>query len=178
MVTSTANDQVTNFNLQFKTLTLTNQTGKAVALLSSAQPSEFIHVNGSAEPLMTASIPQDIYTSATVTLGGAEFVCISQDPSGGLLFSHYSVVDQGPVVNLASPITVTGSGTVLSLNPQVSSSAVFPSCYSQPTFTGYSMSPTFSLAPLLVSASPANAGNGLVTGLEATITPVERQVPV
>jgi hypothetical protein len=86
MVTSTANDQVTDFNLQFKTMTLTNQTGKAVTLLSSPQPSEFMHVNGGTEPLMTVSIPQDIYTSAAVTLGGAEFVCVSQDPNGGLLF--------------------------------------------------------------------------------------------
>jgi hypothetical protein len=72
-------------------------------------------------------------------------------------------------VNFVSPITVTGSSMVLSLNLLVSSSAVFPSCYS-PGFAGYSMSPTFSLTPLMVSPSPANAGNGLVTGLEATMT--------
>lgn len=172
MLTSTANDQVTNFNLQFKTLTLTSQSGKTVTLLSSPQPSEFMHVNGGTEPLTTVSIPQDIYNSVAVTLDGAEFVCISQDPNGGLLFSHYSVVNQGPVVNLASPITVTGSSMVLTLNLQVSSSAVFPSCYSEPIFTGYSMSPTFSLTPLDVSPSPTNAANGLVTGLEAAITSV------
>jgi len=172
MVTSTANDQVTNFNLQFKTLTLNSQSGKTVTLLSSPQPSEFMHVNGGTEPLMTVSVPQDIYSSAMVTLGGAEFVCIAQDPTGGLLFSHYSIVNQDPVVNFASPITVTGSSMALSLNLQVSSSAVFPSCYSEPIFSGYSLSPTFSLTPLLVSPSPTNAGNGLVTGLEGTITAV------
>jgi len=172
MVTSTANDQVTNFNLQFKTLTLNSQSGKTVTLLSSPQPSEFMHVNGGTEPLMTVSVPQDIYSSAMVTLGGAEFVCIAQDPTGGLLFSHYSIVNQDPVVNFASPITVTGSSMALSLNLQVSSSAVFPSCYSEPTFSGYSLSPTFSLTPLLVSPSPTNAGNGLVRGLEATVTAV------
>ena len=156
MVTSTANDQVTNFNLQLKTLELTSQPGKTVTLLSSPQSSEFVHVNGGTEPLMTVSVPQDIYTSAAVTLGQAEFVCVSQDPNGGLMFSHYSGVDHSPLVNFASPITVTGSSMVLSLNLQVSSSAVFPSCYS-PGFAGYSMSPTFSLTPLMVSPSPANA---------------------
>lgn len=171
MVTSTANDQVTNFNLQLKTLELTSQPGKTVTLLSSPQSSEFVHVNGGTEPLMTVSVPQDIYTSAAVTLGQAEFVCVSQDPNGGLMFSHYSGVDHSPLVNFASPITVTGSSMVLSLNLQVSSSAVFPSCYS-PGFAGYSMSPTFSLTPLMVSPSPANAGDGLVAGLEATITSV------
>lgn len=172
MLTSTANDQVSDFNLQFQTITLTNQSGKTVTLLSSGQPAEFMHLNGGIEPLTTVSIPQDEYTSATVTLGGAEFVCISQDPNGGLLFSHYSGVDKGPVVNLASPITVTGTSMVLSLNLLVSSSAILPSCYTSPIFSGYSMSPTFSLAPLTLSASPTNAGNGLATGLKATIASV------
>ena len=92
--------------------------------------------------------------------------------TAGLLFSHYSVVNQGPVVNLASPITVTGTSMVLSLNLLVSDSAILPSCYTDPIFSGYSMSPTFSLAPLAASPSPTNPANGLVTGLEATITSV------
>jgi Domain of unknown function (DUF5666) len=172
VMTSTANDQVTNFNMQFQTLTLTSQSGKSVTLFSSPQPSEFMHLNGNIEPLTSGSIPQDIYTSASVTLGGAEFVCISQDPSGGLLISHYSVVNQSPVVNLDSPITVTGNSMTLSLDLLVSSSAILPSCYSDPIFSGYSMSPTFRLTPLTVSSSATNAGNGLVTGLDATINSV------
>lgn len=172
VLSSTANDQVTDFEVSVKTLTLTSQSGKTVTLLSAQQPSEFMHLNGAIEPLVTLSVPQDIYTSASMTLGGAEFVCISQDPNGGLLFSHYSVVDQGPVVNLASPMTITGSSMMLSLNLMVSSSAILPSCYTSPIFSGYSMSPTFSLAPMTLSASPTNAGNGLVTGLEATIASV------
>ena len=86
LLSSTANDQVSNFNLEIQTLTVTSQSGKTATLLSSQQPSEFMHLNGGIEPLTTVSIPQDMYTSATVTLGGAEFVCISQDPNGGLLF--------------------------------------------------------------------------------------------
>jgi len=172
VLSSTANDQVTNFNLYLQTLTLTNQSGKTVTLLSSQQPVEFMHLNGGIEPLTTVTVPQDIYTSAAVTLGGAEFVCVSQDPNGGLLISHYSGVDQGPVVDLPSPITVTGDSMTLSLNLQVSSSAVFPSCYTSPIFAGYSMSPTFSLTPLVLSTSPRNPASGLVTGLQATVASV------
>lgn len=172
LLASTANDQVTNFNLELQSLTLTSQSGKTLTLLSSQQPAEFMHLNGAIEPLTTVTIPQDIYTSASVTLGGAEFVCISQDPNGGLLFSHYSVVNQGPVVNLPSPITVTGDSMTLSLNLQVSSSAIFPSCYTSPIFEGYSMSPVFSLAPLVSSSSSTNPANGMVTGLPATVASV------
>jgi len=70
LLSSTANDQVTRFDVQFQTLALTNQSGKTVTLLSSLQAAEFMHLNGGIEPLMTVSVPQDIYTSATVTFGG------------------------------------------------------------------------------------------------------------
>jgi hypothetical protein len=172
VLSSTANDQVMNFNLQLQSLTLISQSGKTITLLSSQEPAEFMHLNGRIEPLTTISIPQDIYTSATATLENAHFICVSQDPSGGLHFFDYSGVDQGPVVNLASPITVTGDTMALSLDLLVSSSAIVPSCYSNPPFSGYSLSPTFSLAPLALSSSPTNAKNGMVSGLEATITSV------
>src|ERR1700737_1571090 len=84
LLSSTANDQVTGFDLAFQTLTLTNQSGKTVTLLSSQQPAEFMHLNGGVEPLMTVSVPQGIYTSATATLGGAVFVCLAQPLGGGL----------------------------------------------------------------------------------------------
>jgi hypothetical protein len=172
LLASTANDQVSRFDVELQSLTLTNQSGKTVTLLSSQQPAEFMHLNAGIEPLTTVTIPQDIYTSATVTLGGAVFVCIAQVPGGGLGFANYSIINQGPTVNLTSPITVTGSGMTLLLNMQVSSSAVFPMCWTSPPFEGFSMTPTFNLAPIDLSTSPTNSGNGKVSGLKAIIASV------
>jgi hypothetical protein len=121
--------------------------------------------------LTTVTIPQDIYTSATATLG-AVFVCIAQVPGGGLGIANYSIVNQGPTVNLTSPITVTGSTMALLLNLQVSSSAVFPSCWTTPPFEGFSMTPTFDLTPFALSTSPTNSGNGKVSGLVAEVASV------
>ncbi len=168
---STANDQVTRFAVGLETLTLTSQAGKTVTLLASQQSSEFMHLNGGIEPLTTVTVPQDIYTSATATLG-AVFVCVGQVPGGGLGIANYSIVNQGPTVNLASPITVTGSTMALLLNMQVSSSAVFPSCWTTPAFEGFSMSPTFDLAPFALSTSPTNSGNGKISGLVAEVASV------
>jgi hypothetical protein len=113
IMSSTANDQVTRFAVQLQTLTLTSQSGKTVTLLSSQQPSEFMHLNGGIEPLTTLNVPQDIYTSATVTLG-AVFVCLAQVPDGGLEIANYSIVNQPPTVTLAStPITVTGTSMAI-----------------------------------------------------------------
>ena len=179
LLSSTANDQVTRFDLGFQTLTVTSQSGKTVTLLSSQQPAEFMHLNGGIEPLITVSVPQGIYTSATATLGGrlgvgpaAEFDCLAQVPGGGLGIAGYSIINQGPTVNLPSPITVTGSSMALLLNMQVSSSAVFPTCWTTPSFEGFSMTPTFNLTPLILSTSPTNSGDGKVSGLVATVASV------
>jgi hypothetical protein len=171
LLASTGNDQVTQFAAELQTLTLTSQSA-TVTLLSSQQPSEFMHLNGGTEPLAIVNVPQGIYTSATVTLGGAVFVCIAQVPGGGLGFANYSIVNQGPTVTLASPITVTGSSMALLLNMQVSSSAVFPDCWTSPPFEGFSMAPTFDLTPFALSASPTNSGNGKISGLSAEVASV------
>src|SRR5208282_198687 len=172
LLASTGNDQVTRFAVEFQTLTLTSQSGKTVTLSSSQQPSEFMHLNGGIEPLTTVNVPQDIYTSATATLGSAVFVCIAQVPGGGLEIASYSIINQGPTVNLASPVTVTGSSMALLLNMQVSSSAVFPSCFTAAPFEGFSMTPTFDLTPFALSASPTDSGNGKVSGLDAEVASV------
>lgn len=169
LLSSTANDQVTSFDLSLKTLTLTSRTGKTVTLVSSQQPAEFMHLNGGIEPLMTVSLPQDVYTSATATLGGAVYVCLAQVPGGGLGIANYSLVNQGPTVNLPAPLTVTGSSMALVLNMQVSSSAIFSDCWTTPAFEGFSMTPTFTLTPVTLSASPTSSGNGKVSGLLATV---------
>ncbi len=173
LLASTGNDQVTRFAAELQTLTLTSQSGKTVTLSSSQQPSEFMHLNGGIEPLTTVTVPQDIYTSATATLGQAVYVCVAQDPAtSGLYIANYSITNQGPTINLPAPITITGSNMALLLDMQVSNSAPFPACYSNPPFNGFSMTPTFNLAPFALSASPTNSGNGKVSGLPAEVASV------
>jgi hypothetical protein len=173
LLSSTANAQVTSFDLALQSLSLTNQSGKTVNLLSSQQPAEFMHLNGQIEPFATVTIPHEIYTSAAITLSRAVFVCVGQVPGGGLGISNYSIIDQGPIVNLGSPITVTGSSMTLLLNLQVPRSAVLSSCWTSPAFQGFSMAPTFDLTPFELSASPTNSGNGTVRGLKAQVASVE-----
>ncbi len=52
---NSANDQLTEFDLGFQSITLTSQSGKTATLLSvptlgPAVGSEFIHIEGTAEP--------------------------------------------------------------------------------------------------------------------------------
>lgn len=182
VVSSTANDQLAEFDLDFQTIRLTSQSGQTATLLSAPSsgqgtPAEFTHINGTAEPLLTATIPQGVYTSATVSLTSGEFVCIALGSSDGQEALNSDFYTQVPsasatTVTLPAPITVTGTSMALSLNLLVSQSATIGDCVNVDGFTGFSMSPTFNLAPLTLAASPTNAANGKVTSLDGQITAV------
>jgi hypothetical protein len=179
VVSSTANDQLAEFDLGFQGITLTGQSGNTATLLSAPTSgpgvsAEFMHINGTAEPLMTATIPQDVYTSATVSLSDGLFVCIALGPSDGqetLSSAFYSLLPptSAVTVTLPSPITVTGASMALSLNLIISQSATIGDCVNVDGFNGFSMTPTFNLTPLSIAASPTSAANGKVTGLDGQI---------
>lgn len=174
LVSSTANDQLPQFDVTFTTLALTNKAGKTVSLLSAQQGAEFIHVNGAAEPLVTVSVPQDIYTAATaettVGYGAGSFVCVSQPSTGELQISFFAGDAQPPTVTLPSPITITGPAMGLLLDLEVSQSATFSSCNLQvATFT---ITPRFSLTPFAISPQPDNVENGKATDIEGQISSV------
>jgi hypothetical protein len=167
VLSSTANDQLQEFGLVLQAIDLTNQSGASVRLLSAPQGAEFMTVNGGGIPLATESIPQGIYTGASVAVGSAQFTCVTTDSSGGIAISTYAYRQTSAAnvtVNLPSPITVTGSAMGLSVDLQVSQSATYPSsCYSG-GIASYSVTPTFNLTPLTFSADPTNVSNGKISG--------------
>jgi len=185
LLTSTANDRLTEFSLGFTSIALTSQSGKTVSLLSEAQNSyegaELIHLNGKIEPLVTVSIPQDIYTAATVQIeGGAAFTCVTYAPpssqqSGSLWTSTF---DYGYVPNnmvtatLPSPITVTGSSMGLLMDLEVAQSATYPGCGPDFNAGPFSITPTFNLTSLTIAAAPTNPQNGKVAGVNGEVTAV------
>lgn len=178
LLTSTANDQLAELNLSFQGLTLTSQSGKTVSLLAAQQASEFIHLNGAIDPLVTATIPQDIYTAATAAIPYGESVCIANgaSQSAGIVMAYYNtnLPASSVRVTLPSPITVSGSNMVLVLNIAVSSSATVTSCLNGSTgFSGFSLTPAFTLAPLTLSSSPTNAASGEFLGVEGEVASLD-----
>jgi hypothetical protein len=176
VLSSTANDQLSEFDMVLQSITMTSQSGNTVNLLPAAQGFEFIHVNGQVEPLTTVSIPQDIYTSATATIGYAQFTCLTLAPSGGLdssTFAYGSTPNANVTVNLPSLITITGSSMGLSLDLLVSQSATYDSCYDSGGNDPYSITPTFNVTPVTFSSQPTNPQNGKVAELDGEITAIE-----
>jgi hypothetical protein len=171
VASSTANDELTRFSLFLNSLTLTDKAGTSVTVISAPQLVEFMHLNGGAEPMLTVSVPQDVYTSATVTVGAASFTCaVLQNSSDTTSTYAYGYTPSTQVTtNLPTPLTVEGGTMAVSLNLQVSQSASFPStCYPSGIAT-FAITPTFDLAPITVAAQPTNSSNGRMTGLEGFV---------
>ncbi len=176
LATSTANDRLSAFNVQITGITLTSQAGKTVSLMGAPINPEFIHLNGIEEPLVTAAIPQGVYTSATVTVSSAFFVCTDYQPSRGLqnsTFEDGQVPAESVTTMLPSAITVAGSSMGVALDLLVSQSATFSSCQGGGS-TSFSITPTFTLAAEQPLDQSAGGSNAKATGLHGLINSLDR----
>ncbi len=171
LATSTGNDQMTMFHVSLNSLTLTSQSGKTVTIFSTPQSAEYMHLNGSVEPLTTVTIPQDTYTSATATIGQAYAMCAAVEPTGGLLINGGFYGATSVTVNVPAPIMIAGEGMGLALDLQVAPSLVLPNCVTTVSDTP-PITPVFNLTPVTIAAQPTNSANGMATGLHGLIASV------
>lgn len=167
MASSTANDQLSGFEANIQGLTLTDEKGQQQTLIATAMNEEFIHLNGTVEPLATVSIPQGGYVSAAITLGSANPLCVGQVP--GELYGDEMANSRMVTVNLPSPITVTGNVMGLVLNLDVSESTPFTGACPTSLATVAPSDTAFSLTPMNISAQPTSSANGKALGLRGII---------
>jgi len=180
LITSTANDQLAAFDMRILGMALSDGVSSvSLFTIPAGNPnpslvSEFIHLNGASEPLVSATIPSGTYSSASLTLQGCQFTTVSTTPADGLKTSFFSFGQCFPAtVNLPAPIQISGSAAVLSLNLQVSQS------YTLTTTNGpngptqnYTINPVLRLTPIPISAHPTNTSNGFITGVDTQIASV------
>lgn len=181
LLTSTANDKLVQFDLSIVSITLFDKAGNSVTLFKNANlgtgsigATEFMHLNGVLEPLVTASVAQGSYTAAIVTAGYCDLTYVTDTPTSGLeIFTDADLqCGQGTTsatVNLPSPITISGSGMALSLNLQVAQSYTLTGTGASATYT---ISPVFTLQALPISSQPSTEQNGRITGIDAQIISV------
>jgi hypothetical protein len=183
LLTSSANDQLASFYASIAKITLTSTAGTVVTLYDNPAAlnnpfavTEWMHLNGSAEPLVSVSVPQGTYPAATVQIGSCSFTNVIFG-GGSLNFATYAegVCSQGTntsTVSLITPITITGTSMALLLDLQVSQSYTLNSAVNPATYT---ISPLFDLSPVTVIPLPKNVLNGKVSGINAQITGVNAQ---
>jgi hypothetical protein len=182
VVSSTANGQFTNFYVDITSISLTNQAGTTVSVLAApqsqaftqTQEAEFIHLNGHMAPFLTAMVPQDVYTSATLSYTYAQFTHVSLNASGALATVTDAVggsnsIPQTASVNLPAPLAIHGSAMAVSLDLQVSASATFTNQGTGQPDT-YAIAPIFTLTPVAsMPQSPVQVKgvDGLVSSINS-----------
>src|SRR5262245_24579232 len=98
LMSATANDKLVNFSLGLTSMSLTDTAGNSVTLASNTNHNptalrviEFMHLANHPTPLVTMSIPQGMYTSASVKVGYCSFTNVFFDASTtGLTESTYA----------------------------------------------------------------------------------------
>ena len=86
---SSANERIAEYSILMNSVSLTNTSGKSVSVFNRSEHVEFVHSNNGIEPFLTSPVPQDVYTSATVTYGSSEFTSVEKDPNGALRYNKF-----------------------------------------------------------------------------------------
>ena len=184
LISSTANDQLQTYSIEFASLTLTPKSGAVVNVVSSPIFDGFLQANGKQEPLLTTSIPQGEYVSAAATVKLAGYSCVylnSQDTLVSAL-SWDAVPQSSPTVTitLPTPLQVTGPSMALVLDLLVSQSASWnpagtdctPGIGNSGTGTS-SITPTFALQSINLLSQETGSASGTMVGLEGEVESID-----
>ncbi|HUD22413.1 MAG TPA: DUF4382 domain-containing protein [Acidobacteriaceae bacterium] len=163
LITDAPSDQLVAFSLTLNTITLTDSAGQTASILPAPATIEICHLNGIQAPLVTASIPQDTYTSAVITFSSPQITYIN---------SSGQPVSVTPTLATTSfTFTFPGSGFVVNNS---STSLLIDLLAGQSVAisgTTVTVTPVFSLKPVPPSAAaPPNSQNG--TGMQQMATVV------
>jgi Domain of unknown function (DUF5666) len=166
MASATASGRVTSYITRFTALNLISQSGKTVSLLPAEQSVEFLHGGGQIEPILSANVPQDIYTSMSATIFYAQFIHLT----AGAAYTNIDIdADVGPpaTFTFAAPITVSGTAMGIDLDLQEPTSLTLSAANGQDVYT---ITPNFMVSAIPYAASPAGPGDGAVTELNGRVS--------
>lgn len=157
LITDAPSDQLVSFSLTLNSITLTDTAGKTASILSTPTTIEITHLNGIQAPLVTASIPQDTYTSATISFSNPQITYISATAA--------PVVSTPTLATTSFTFTFPGSGFPVN---NTSTSLLIDLLAGQSVAisgTSVTVTPVFSLKPVPpASAAPPMGQNG--TGMQ------------
>lgn len=168
--------------LGITSLTLKNQDGKTFTLFNGSDcannfaaclGAEFMHVNGRVSaPLLTAEIPEGIYTSATVSVGE----CSADLVSATIAFFGFCNLATGSgaaTVSLPTPLSILGPDLALNLQLDLDPSIqTMAGCFTASPSTSscdFTLAPAFTLTTIPIAQPPTSIQNGLITGINGQI---------
>ncbi len=163
LITDAPSDQLLSFSLTINSITLTDTAGKTATILSTPTTEEICHLNGIQAPLVTASIPQDTYASATLTFSNPAVTFINS--SGQAVVATTVLATTSYTFTFPAPgFTVNNTSTSLLVDLLAGQSIAING-------STVTVSPVFSLKPVPpATAVPPPSQNG--TGMQQMATVV------
>lgn len=156
LITDAPSDQLVSFSLTLNSIVLTDSANQTASILSSPTTIEVTHLNGIQAPLVTASIPQDTYTSATVTFSNPAITYINS--SGTAVVAAPTLTATSFKVTFPGPIAINNTSTSLLVDLIASQSVTISG-------TTVTVSPVFKITPVPPATAPPPPGqNG--TGMQ------------
>lgn len=176
LLSSRGNDRLSQYIVTVGSLTLMNQSGLGVDVFVQPQSAEFMHLNGGTEPVLTATVPQDVYVSASANVTYAQFTCVTLTSTGGLYTDTFASNSPNATVKLPAPIRIAGPNATLLLELQVSESEQYTTCDGSTlppgTIQAFSVTPSFNLTTASLSTQPTNSANGKSTSLAGLVSSI------
>jgi hypothetical protein len=188
LITDAPSDQLVAFTLTLNSITLTDSAGKTTSILSTPTTIEVCHLNGIQQALVTASIAEDTYVSATITFSDPQITYINSSgqpvvASPVLATTTYTATFASPIVisntsssllfDLLASQSVTISGTTVTVSPVFSVKAV-PTATTPPPSTQngtgmQQMGAVVSVSGTTVVVEPGNGPNITLTTNSSTV---------
>ena len=153
LITDAPADQVIALGLTVNSIRLFDAAGKYADVLTAPVTIEASHLDAVLEPLRAAlSIPQDTYTSATITVSNPSVTYI--DPTTRRPVQATATLTSGTdTITFNSPITVSSTSASLCFDLLVGQSVLL-------TGTTAAVTPTFNVTSVPLAGYPTNGGNG------------------
>jgi hypothetical protein len=173
LITDAPSDQLVAFTLTLNTITLTDSAGNTASILPTPTTIEICHLNGIQAPLVTASIPQDTYTSAVITFSDPQITYINS--SGQPVSVTPTLATTSFTFTFPTPFTVNNTSTSLLVDLLAEKSVAISG-------TTVTVTPVFSIKPVPPAAAappPSQNGTGMqqmgtvvsVSGTSVTLQP-------
>jgi len=142
-----------------------------VMIFNTPTSVDFIPANGEAYPLAVVTVPQDVYTSAKITLTAPVVRYTFLLPSGSVDVQSANYSGDGAVLTLAQPLTIVGRAMGMNLSLDVSKSLTINN-YNMPSLATFSGNPTLALTAFPLHAESTTPLNGKCNGLNGQIAEV------
>jgi hypothetical protein len=161
-ITDAPSDRVIAASLTLNSIVLTNSKGATTSILSAPATFEATHLDAVQEPLFTPAIPEDTYTSVTLSYSNAQVAYI--DPTTKqVVLGTAMLANNSQVFTFPNAVVVNNTTESLLIDYLVANSVSI----SGSTVT---VTPAFHIAVAPIPQQPTNGTNGLQCGVKGKVT--------